>query len=344
MESALDVYPEQWGAAALFHDDNKGDYLNNVTADTNSTDMYYTWYLFGNSTPQTDTWGAGDAPDGQAEAQPTANADLAEIAKLAAQVFDERGIPGKPDLIAGLADGHAAVACPIPAERPVLAKVRVAKESPQGKPYDHKGFQTARFRPTGGVRFKKYSSSKDRPAGPIRVTPAEARATAETFIRQRGGGMPHDARLVGTIRQMVATFDLADPKATLKVHVQKAFFEYGHTVNGIPVVGGARGDSVLVGVAGDEVVRMHRQWRGVLGPAGAASPVIPALQAMGTALTNIPKVIFVRPAGYSITKIQLFYHGLPSEDAVQELTPAWGFQVDNALWVYVDAFTGEFLD
>ena len=66
---------------------------------------------------------------------------------------------------------------------------------------------------------------------------------------------------------------------------------------------------------------------------------------MEVAIVNIPNMIdFPHDKGYSITSIKLFYYGLPSEASDQYLTPAWGFEVNNLLWVYVDALTGQMLN
>ena len=72
--------------------------------------------------------------------------------------------------------------------------------------------------------------------------------------------------------------------------------------------------------------------------------MISAQDALKVAAAEIPKRVLGGSRQYSITEIKLFYHGFPSEQEIQELTPAWGFEVDGTLWFYVDAFTGEFLD
>ena len=345
MESALDADPAengdlQWGAAALFHDDNKGDYLNNVTVDTNDTSMYYTWYYFQSSDRQTENWGTLGAESGSATMP---DSELAEIGKLANGAFDERQIPGKPGWITGLAKTPARLTCGVPVERPSLSKVKVLKQAAEGKPYDQRGFDKAVFDRKGRVLFRTIGKKEALERRPRQIEAAEAKAKAEAFVRQRGGGMPQDASLAEVRKQMVTTYDAKDPEHTRQTFVRKTFLEYGHKVNGTEIARGARGDSILVGLEGDEVVRMNRHWRSVDGPTGESQQVIPASKALAVAVENIPKVVFVPPTGYSIDRIQLFYYGLPSEDGVQELTPAWGFLVARTLWVYVDAFTGEFL-
>jgi len=61
-------------------------------------------------------------------------------------------------------------------------------------------------------------------------------------------------------------------------------------------------------------------------------------------IENIPKICVRPTGGIVITAIRLFYYGQPSEQEYQYLTPAWGFRVNGRRWVYVDAFTGEFLE
>jgi len=340
MESALDCSPQQWPASALFHDQNKGDYLNNVTPETNDPNMYYTWYTEGNSTPNEEKWGAGSSgPD----AATSSVSELTEIANLANGAFEERQIPGKPGWITGLTKTPAKLTCGVPAERPTLSKVKVLKQTAEGKPYDQRGFDKAVFDRKGRVLFRTIGKKDALERRPRQIEVPEAQGKAEAFVRQRGGGMPQDASLAEVRNQMVMTYDAKDPEHTRQIFVRKTFLEYGHKVNGIEIARGACGDSILVGLEGDEVVRMNRHWRSVDGPIGESQQVIPASKALAVAVENIPKVVFVPPTGYSIDKIQLFYYGLPSEDGVQELAPAWGFLVDETLWVYVDAFTGEFL-
>ena len=91
-------------------------------------------------------------------------------------------------------------------------------------------------------------------------------------------------------------------------------------------------------------MRFHRHWRSVIGPVGPKRKVISARDALKVAAAEIPRIIPGGPMPHSITEIKLFYHGFPSEQGIQELTPAWGFLVDRTLWFYVGAFTGEFLD
>jgi regulatory protein YycI of two-component signal transduction system YycFG len=140
---------------------------------------------------------------------------------------------------------------------------------------------------------------------------------------------------------MVTTYDAADPQNTRDEYVKKSIMKYGHEFNGIPIVGGARGDDISVAIENDEVVGFKRHWRTVVGTQDSGQAVIPAGQALDVVAENLPKLIPL--PRYRIGSIRLFYYGLPSEADVQYLRPVWGFKVTASLWVYVDAYTGEFI-
>lgn len=338
MDSALEISSKQWPAAALFHEDNVNDYLNNVTADTDDSSMYYTWYTYNNSTANVDTWEASYGT-GQSESEESDGPDVefVELAKMANGALEGLGIPKKLNLMTALADKRVKVTCDIPTAQPLLSKLVVRKEIRRGKPFDKTGFEKVSVDNRGRTKFKKRLKKH----GPIRLSKAEAKSKAEAFVRQRGGGIPNDAKLTAERQQMVMTYDALDTDKPRNKYVKKAFFEYTHSVNGIQIVGGNRGDSIFVTLEDDQVVGLNRHWRDVVGDSDISQHVISAGEALGIAVENIP--IYPDAQGYKITKIKLFYYGLPSKKDDQSLTPAWGIQVNHWLWVYVDAFTGEFL-
>jgi len=308
MESALDeglIPLQQWNASALYKTANADDKLGNFTTDTDSTQFTYTYY--------------------SAEEDPDPGEDYVWD-------LDEPFIPG--------VEGEVSVVCDTPMERPRLRMVAMRKAVRPRADFAGAGFGRIKFDDTiGHVRFRKRDER-----GPILLSKAQARAEAGSFIAQKGGGMPEDAVLCIVRKQIVGSYDAADPESTLTKYVKKAFFEYRRKINGIEVVGGNRGDCIRVGLARDEVVDFKRYWRTIVGPIGEEQQVIAAEDALDVAVENIPKVIpGAGVAGYSVTKIKLFYHGLPSAAANQFLTPTWGFQINGSLWVYVNAFTAEFL-
>ena len=321
----------QWGAAALFHYDNKNDYVNDVTPDTNDANMYYTWFGL---PPDSNQYDSNDelSIDGQVGV----TADVVGTDITGASVKEKlRGLGGETG---------ARIACEVPHTRPALTRVRVRKEAVGRGAYDAGGFDRQLANTTGGVSFMKSSRNPDRHDGPIRINSSQARIKAAGFVRQRGGGMPADAFLGATRNQMVATYNATDPESTREEYVRKVILEYHHSVDGIQIAGGPRGDVISVGIEGSNVVSFRRHWRSVIGPVGPTRQVVSAEDALKVAAAEIPRRIPGGPMPYSITEIKLFYQGLPSEQEVQELTPAWGFLVDRTLWFYVDAFTGEFLD
>ncbi|MBN2019515.1 MAG: right-handed parallel beta-helix repeat-containing protein [Sedimentisphaerales bacterium] len=316
MDSALEVSPMQTNASALFHEDNLDDYLDNTTPDTDDPDMYYTYYAYYEEDP--------NAPD------PNDPNSVWSAGRSATEYTPSTGI-------------GCEVLCTIPTDQPQLARVLVHKEVLTGNALDYTASDEVDFDNTGRVRFKKHLHE----SGPIQLSKAQACAKADSFLAQKGGGKPVDAELVGVIQQMGVSYNALAPENTWNEYVEKAFFEYGHKVDGIRVTGGNRGDSICVGVAGNQVVSLNRHWRNIVGPIGGSlqQQVISASDALDVAVENVPRVIILPlDGGYAITEIKLFYHGLPSEEEQQYLTPAWGFKVNNSLWVYVDAFTGQFLD
>ena len=156
--------------------------------------------------------------------------------------------------------------------------------------------------------------------------------------------MPIDTKVTKVANRYALTYDALDPHNTAEGFVHSTFVEYGHSFNGIDIAAGGRGDRIRAQIRANKVIGLNRHWREIVGATGPSQQVISAGDALGVAVENIPKVIlFPRDKGYSITKIKLFYYGLPSEEEGQYLTPAWGFRVGEFLWVYVNAFTGEFL-
>lgn len=309
--TAMDVSPKQWAASYLVHDENMGDKLDDVEDDTTNTGFTYSYYS---------SFGGYDYD------------------------YDPND-PNDPNMLwggstqfnKGVSEGYE-VLCDIPTDRPELTKMSVRKEVLNRNSLDHSGFMNVKFDNTGRVRFKKNSGKH----GPILLSKAQARAKADGFISQRGGGMPADADVVLVRKDMVVTYDSSG--IPQNEYVKRGFLEYRHKINGIEVAGGNRGDSIFVTVAGDQVVGFNRHWRSIVGPTGSPQQVISAEDALDIAVDNIPNVILgAEIVGYSITEIKLFYYGLPSEAKNQSLTPAWGVQLNKMLWVYVDAFTGEFL-
>ncbi len=345
IDAYMDTAPtyDQWAAAALFHYDNKDDKLNDVTADTTDTTMYYTWWdYFAPHNQHDDSWEAslGGNTDSLQDSGPAP--EFVELAKIANNSLELLDIPKKLNLVSALSDKWAKVVCNIPTRRPGLAKVMVQKEGQQGKPFDHAGFGKAEFDNKGRVSFKKHRKSKEE--GPIGLTEEQSIQKSVNFIKQRGGAMPPDAKLAVIAKQMVRVFDPHDATKPQNEYIKRQITEFRHRINGIEIVGGCRGDRISVAIENDEVVDFKRHWRTIDGPVGGKQQVISAGDALGVAVENIPKVIlFPHDEGYSITKIKLFYYGLPSEEEQQYLTPAWGFRVGKLLWVYVNAFTGEFL-
>jgi len=308
--AAMDVSPKQWGSSYLCHSDNLNDRLNNVTADANDSSMTSEYYCDWDP-----NWNVGYEAN--------------EVWGLGGDTFT-----------CGVTSGYE-VQCAIPAERPTLRKMSVAKESRNQKAVDSRGFTQVRSRNTGRLQFRKAARER----GAIRLTKGQSLAKAASFIAHKGGGTPVDAELRMVRKSVMVTYDADDPIESRQSHVRKVFLEYGHSIDGIPVAGGNRGDSIFVELNGDEVVAFNRHWRDVAGATGSAQQVISAQDALGAAVEAIPKAMpGADDVGYSITAIKLFYHGLPSEARNQTLTPAWGFLVNQSLWVYVDAFTGEFLD
>ncbi|MDH4238952.1 MAG: SBBP repeat-containing protein, partial [Phycisphaerae bacterium] len=346
--TVLDAYMDtaatydQWAASALFHYDNKDDKLNDVTADTTDTTMYYTWYYLSSHNQDNASWEASLGGDTGSPQDSGPAPEVVELAKTANNALELLDIPQKLNLVSALSDKWAKVVCNIPTRQPSLAKVMVQKEVHQGKPFDHAGFGKTEFDNKGRVSFKKHRKSKAE--GPIGLTEEQSIQKSVNFIEQRGGAMPPDAKLASIAKQMVRVFDLDDATKPQNEYIKSQITEYRHRINGIEIVGGCRGDRISVAVEDNEVVDFKRHWRTIAGPVGGKQQVISAGDALGVAVENIPKVIlFPRDKGYSITKIELFYYGLPSEEEEQYLTPAWGFRVSGFLWVYVDAFTGEFL-
>lgn len=340
MDTASQTSPTvQWPAAALFHEDNLNDYLNNVTQDTDDASMYYTWFDIYTHVQGSDTWSSSNNNDSQVTGP---DSDFVGLVKTANKSLELLNIPSKPGLISALADERFNITCKIPAKRPTLSELEVHKESHPGKPLDHKNFDKVHFDNKGRIKFTK--KLKDR--GVLRLSEEEAQAETVNFIKQRGGGIPKDAKLRNVISQKVAVFDMKDPSKSGDEYTRRIFFEYTHSFKGIEIVGGVRGDSILVGVEDDQVARFDRHWRNVIGPVGTPRQVIPAREALAVALENIHRVIMTPKASQykvPITKIKLFYYGLPSEEDEQNLIPAWGIRVEKNKWVYVNAFTGEFL-
>lgn len=307
MKSALDIeyFLKQWNASALMHAYNMDDRLGNMTQDTTNTQMYYTYYATFEEEPN---W-----PD-----------------------------PNEVDHWSGSGSGTGGyeVLCDIPTDQPNLTKMLVRKEVLNKNALDDTGFGVVKFDNTGRVRFRKTSLEETS----ISLTKAQATAMATDFIAQKGGGMPADADLTAVRGQLVVTYDALDPVNTRNAYIKKAFFEYGHEIDGIEVVGDNCGDSIFISIEGDQVVGLNRHWRNIVGPTGSAQQVISAGDALDIAVENIPRVIIIPPDGsYGITEIKLFYYGTPSEAKDRSLIPAWGFQINASLWVYVDAFTGKFL-
>jgi len=137
-------------------------------------------------------------------------------------------------------------------------------------------------------------------------------------------------------------FDSKDPKTTIDQYVKKRVMEYRHQFNNIEIAGGRRGDMIRVEIEDDEIIGFERHWREIIGPVGAEKRVISARQALEVAIKNLPKSI-TSAHEYIISSAELFYYGLPSEQEQQYLIPAWGIQVGGSAWLYVNAFTGEFL-
>jgi hypothetical protein len=310
MDSATDISLPmmQENAANLFRNSNINDYLNNVTADATDTQVAYT-YIAG-SEGYGDYYGT-DLPTPQ-------NLQAAAIVR----------------------SGHDVV-CAIPTDRPLLTKVLVRKATPipsAALTADARNFKQDR---AGRFQFRK----TPRLSGPIQLSRQQGAAAAAGFVAQNAGGIPADAELTRTLVQTVLTYNAARPAKTQKQYVEKALLEYGHKINGIPVAGGNRGDSILVILAGDEVAGVNYLWRSFEKNIGKPVMVIAAQDALATAVANIPRVIpDAEEKGYSITEIGLFYYGRPSATPTDILVPAWGFQINKSLRVFVDALTGEYLE
>ena len=309
MDSAIDnelpMYQEN--VAALFHDDNEDDYLNDVTPDTTDSQMMYTYY-------------AGD--DGYGDYW---NPDTLSPLNLRAFTPARSGYD---------------VVCDISTDRPELTKVLVRKANPNPNALKTADFKSPKRDNCGRLQLRK----TPRLSGPIHMSRNEAAAAAVSFMAQKGGGMPPDAELARVRTQMVLQYDALDPANTQSQYVKKGLLEYRHKINGIQVAGGNRGDSILVIVAGDEVTGVNHHWREFQKNIGKPQMVISAQDALATAVANIPREIpGAEVTGYSITDIKLFYYGRPSPAPTHTLVPAWSFEVNQSLRVYVDAFTGEFL-
>lgn len=323
LDTAIEVMPQQWSASYLSHKENTGDKLNNVTQDTTGTMMTYGYYSdFSGYYDDSNYPNPNDAnfPD---PCDPNV-------------IYHTWG--GGGQFSSGVSTGYE-ILCDIPADQPELRKVLVHKEVLNQNALDHAGFKKVKFNNSGRVQFKKVSGK----SGPVGLSKAQARVKADRFVSQRGGGMPADADVVLVRKGMISTCDSLDPVGTQIEYVRKGFFEYRHKVNGIEVVGGNRGDSILVTVADEDIVGFNRHWRDIVGPVGTPQEVISASDALDVAVENIPNVMLGGIGGYSITDIKLFYYGLPSEPSNQFLTPVWGFELNKSTWVYVNAFTGEFL-
>lgn len=310
MTSALDssLTPfEQWGASALFRNSNVNDCLNKVWPDAANTLMYYTWYeTVGSGTRSTSTFADAD--------KPVVTSD----------------------------ENEAVVMCAIPTERPELSKILAHREPIAPRTFGPTVFSQE---PDRFGRLRWSDTPVPEADAETFVEESTAQTIARNFVAQMAGGLPQDAEVKEVRRRYVMTYDAEAPEATVEAHVHTMFVEYGHSYNGIDIVTGGRGDQIRVAIAEDRVVDVIRYWREIEGPAGPADQVISAADALETAIDNIRKVIALPPEkDCRITNIRLFYYGLPSPDAVHVLTPAWGFEVENTLWVYVDAFTGEFLD
>ncbi|MHC5059957.1 MAG: hypothetical protein ACYTFK_02580 [Planctomycetota bacterium] len=323
IDTALEVVPKQWSASYLSHNENTGDKLNNVTQDTTGTMMTYGYY--------SDFSGYYDDND-----YPTPNDPNFPDPCDPNIIYQTWG--GGGQFSSGVSAGYE-ILCDIPTDQPELRKVLVHKEVLNQNALDHAGFKKVKFNNSGRVKFKKVLAE----SGSVGLSKAQARAKADRFVSQRGGGMPADADVVLVRKGMVLTCDSLDPVGTQREYVRKGFFEYRHKVNGIEVVGGNRGDSIFVTIADGDVVGFNRHWRDIVGPVGAAQEVISASDALDVAVENIPNVMLGGIGGYSITDAKLFYYGLPSEPSNQFLTPVWGFELNKCVWVYVNAFTGEFL-
>lgn len=311
MDSAIDdsVVPNQWNASVLAHDDNRDDYLNNMTKDTTNPRMYYTYY---------GTFDPNDDPN-----------------------WPDPNDPNRWSGVCYAGSGQGCkVLCDIPTDQPELTKVAVCKETLDTRKLDYADFDGVTFGQAGRVIFKRAVLDQ----GPISLSRPEAETIAAAFIAQKGGGIPADAELAQVWCQLEGTYDAMDPANTRTTHIKKALLEYRHKINGIEIVGDNRGDSIFVTFSDDQIIGLNRHWRNIVGPTGTAQEVISADDALDVAIENIPRVIILPPdESYAITEIDLFYYGLPSEAKDQTLTPAWGFQVNGRLWVYVDAFTAEFL-
>jgi len=198
MAAALEVTDVEWGMAALFHKENKDDYLDDVTEDTNDPAMYYTWYVEDDNEPNVHEWGGG--------------------------------FKG-----ASVGFGQAAVTIDynIPTERPFLHLVEALRETPTLGPYDPSGFDCTRFDKTGRSRFAKHLQDD----GPVLMSKTEARDAAELFVQDAGGGMPSDANLWRSALQNAGTYNASEPEETWRQYVKKYFFEYNHSIGSMDVVG-----------------------------------------------------------------------------------------------------------
>jgi len=301
MDSALRTY--QWDAAALFHQENLADTIFDFTPDTTSTIMNYTW--FANTTRENSGW--------------TVSAGSDESLTLD---YDTISIE---------------VSCEIPEERPLLQVIEVEQENVILDEGLYEEFDEKLSDNGHDITLRKKQKLRQ---SNTRVMPyMQSKAKAKAFLKKQGGGFPHDAELADVIEQNVKIYNQGDEESVIDEYVTRRIFEYCHKVNGIEVAGGRCGNSILVGIEGQDVSSLKRRWHNPVRTKGQNREVISARSALEIAIEALP--VYVSNDEYVITKITLRYVLGKSEDGSDILTPAWGFRVGRFTWVYVDAFTGQ---
>lgn len=316
MEAAAAV--GQWGAAAIFNNDNKNDYFNNVTPDTANNLIYCTYFSYqvrqeGTALGSWDELNDPNVADG--------NNILYEI-------------PVEPN-----SSAIASIQCAVPSERPQLAQMSAETEElllPFSTMFVMEDNNDVNAPPVD-------SNDANTPDQPLSITPAEAITMAADFIEQDGGGMPTDANVGAIISRVVKIYssdandvNVSEPNSH---YVKRAIIEYRHKVDGIEIVG----DSISVTIENDQVVDYARNWHDMIAPDSNSQQTIDANEALITAVANIPHVMLVPDTGFTITDISLCYYITTDENECSMLIPVWRFEVGKKSWVYVNAFSGEFI-
>ncbi|MEW6606189.1 MAG: hypothetical protein AB1414_01875 [bacterium] len=236
-------------------------------------------------------------------------------------------------------NGRAKILVPIPTIKSQVAPLIVQKEELTKANKSSFLSSSVKSFDTGILVMNKGIDGKEKA---LSFSAEEAKQKADEFIKTQGGGLPEDAELASITAMKVADLDLNEG---IKNEIVEGYmFEYNHKYKGIPIAGDS--DSIRVLVKDDEVKYYYKCWRKPMGFGTTKEQkrqIISAEKALNVALANKNKVWKV-PENYSVTNIDLAYYGKPSIKAQQELIPVWRIEIDQEVYLYVNAYTGELIN